>query len=543
MSTRYANSITRQYRFALPSVRSSVLTIAVALFLALCLLPLAYMLAISVIGAEGSLSIINYRRLLSEPRQRNLLLTSTMLGAGTSLLASLVGAPLGLLLARADIPAKRTCRLLLVIPLVVPPYILALAWIYLGGSAGIVAQIAGRDMLSQWTYSLAGAVVVLGLSYYPLVMLATEAAARRVDGRLEEAALLVAPARRVVWRITLPLIAPSVAVAALVVFVLAISEFSVPALLRVRVYTTEVFTAFAAFYDFGAAASLAIPLLLVTLLAGILIKTIIGERLIVTRRGLHTGVRLLLGPWRVPVLIAIALVLILSVALPMAALIIEAGGAKHVASTIGDSTQAIASSLVLAFFAATLAVALATLVGYWTARTRGRWRGLADLSFIILFAVPGTVIGVGLIGLWNRPGWPEAIYTSSLIIVIAYLARFVPVAAMIVAASVRQVPVSFEEAAEIGGASWPRILTRIVLPQILIGIGTAWVVVFIFAFGEIGATVLVAPPGESTLPIRIYTIVANTPSSTVAALALMQAGIILAPLALLGAFAYRKGGG
>ena len=75
-------------------------------------------------------------------------------------------------------------------------------------------------------------------------MLATEAAARRVDGRLEEAALLVAPRRRVLWRITFPLVAPVVAAAALVVFVLAISEFGVPGLLRVNVFTTEVFTAF-----------------------------------------------------------------------------------------------------------------------------------------------------------------------------------------------------------------------------------------------------------------------------------------------------------
>ncbi|HSE99037.1 MAG TPA: hypothetical protein VLD57_12285, partial [Blastocatellia bacterium] len=74
------------------------------------------------------------------------------------------------------------------------------------------------------------------------------------------------------------------------------------------------------------------------------------------------------------------------------------------------------------------------------------------------------------------------------------------------------------------------------------GIIAAWVVSFIFAFGELGATILVAPPGESTLPIRIYTIIANTPSGEVAALALLQAGIILLPLALVGVFARNRGG-
>ena len=89
---------------------------------------------------------------------------------------------------------------------------------------------------------------------------------------------------------------------------------------------------------------------------------------------------------------------------------------------------------------------------------------------------------------------------SPLIIVVAYLARFVPVAALILAAAVRQTPTSLEEAAEVAGASWPRAFARIVFPQITVAAAAAFVVSFIFAFGELGATVLVAPPGESTLP-------------------------------------------
>jgi ABC-type Fe3+ transport system permease subunit len=117
-------------------------------------------------------------------------------------------------------------------------------------------------------------------------------------------------------------------------------------------------------------------------------------------------------------------------------------------------------------------------------------------------------------------------------LVLVYLARFIPVAALVVAASVRQIPLSHEESAAVGGAGWLRTIRTVVMPQIARGLGAAWVVVFVFAFGELGASILVSPPGESTLPIRIYTLIANTPPSMVAALALVQLTVIFVPLAV-----------
>ena len=156
-----------------------------------------------------------------------------------------IGIPLGILLGRVALPAKGLIRIALAAPAFIPPYVMALAWVYLGNGLPFVS----RDVASGWTYSLPAAVLVLALVFYPLPMLATEVAIRRVDGRFEEAGLMVARPRRVLFRITLPLSAPVTIAAALLIFVLAISEFGVPGLLRVRVYTTEVFTAFAALYD------------------------------------------------------------------------------------------------------------------------------------------------------------------------------------------------------------------------------------------------------------------------------------------------------
>ena len=373
-------------------------------------------------------------------------------------------------------------------------------------------------------------------------MLATEAAARRVDARLEESALLAASPRRVFWRITLPLIGPTVAAAGLIVFVLALSEFGVPALLRVRVFTTEAFTAFAAFYDFGAGVALCAPLLVVALIVSVVIKFIIGERLLVTTRSLRLGLPLIFNrPLRAAILIGIAVVICASSLLPIAALLFETTGINRIASAVSTSGNAIANSLWLAFAGATLIVALAVVLGYGRARTQSRVRMFFDPTLILLFAVPSTVVGIGIIGLWNRDGVMGQVYSSQWIIVVTYIARFAPVAALILAAGIRQISTSSEHAAEVAGASWTRTFGQHSSAAIAHCLVATWVVSFIFCFGELGATILVAPPGESTLPVRVYTLIANTPSSEVASLALMQVGITLVPLLLLTVFLPKKG--
>jgi iron(III) transport system permease protein len=517
----------------LPSSRALALGVAVALFVLLCALPAIYMFGLSFTGADGHLSLENYRRLFSEARQRELLRTSALLGTGASMLATLIGAPLGLLLARTDLRGKAWWRLALVIPLIVPPYALALAWTWLAGS---IESLAGH------AYSLIGAIVVLGVSYYPLAMLATEAAAHRVEAGLEEAALLVATPRRVFSTITLPLIAPTVAAAALVIFALAISEFGVPGLLRVNVYTTEVFTAFAALYDFGAATALSVPLLIATFITALAARIVIGERMLTTRRSSRIGLMLALDRWQALVGASLLLIIAFCVTLPIGVIAREAGGLRLIVSSLNDSRDAIGNSFALSGAGATFIVALAALVGYMRGRMQARRRYLLDIALIMLFAIPSTVVGVGLIGLWNHADWRGEIYASRLIIVIAYMARFTPVAALLLAAGVRQIPASFEEAAAVAGARWPRTFCRIVLPQMITGLGAAWVIAFIFAIGEIGATALVAPPGESTLPVRVYTLIANTPTSKLAALTLAQVIIVFLPLALFAFFVRQREG-
>src|SRR4030095_8365992 len=237
--------------------RGLVFAAAMAMLAAICVAPLVVLLAAPAwVGRWDA-----YRSAILDARHIGLLVNSLRIASGVADVATAIGAVLGVLIARAPIRARNAVRLGLAVPALIPTYALALSWIFATGAEGLVTRLLGLGAVAPLTYSPIGAIIVLAIALYPVPMLATEAAVRRIESRLEEAALLVAPVPRVLTRITLPLLSPSVASSGLLTFVLALSDYAVPNLLRQRVFTTEVFTAFAALYDVSRATALALPLL------------------------------------------------------------------------------------------------------------------------------------------------------------------------------------------------------------------------------------------------------------------------------------------
>lgn len=438
-----------------------------------------------------------------------------VLGLGAAAFALSVGAPLGVALARCRPRRVTLCRFVLVVPLVLPSYVLALAWIVLFGT-------------HSWVYSLPAAIAVLGFSLYPIVMLAAEAAVRGVPSRLEEAGWLVAAPLRVALKITLPLIAPALSASLLIVFVLAISDFAVPGLLRVRVYTTEVFTAFAALYDFRLATVMALPLAVVAAVAS-LVALEFARRPLVARADRSHGGTLWNESAQRMVAAAMTVAGITAMALPMGAIGHQARAGR---STFADavSVDAVRNSFVWSAEGASLVVLIGALLGYWRAKASPRFGYLAEGLWVTVFAMPATIVGIGIIGLWNRPGILGDLYRTDAIVVLAYLSRFLPIGALLCAAFLRRVTTGVEEAAVVSGASWRRTFTRIVVPLSLKGLAAVWLVMFILMFGDVALAILVAPPGESNLAVRAYTLIANAPPGDVARLALVQIVISILPL-------------
>lgn len=442
------------------------------------------------------------------------------LGAGVMLFALAVGAPAGIILARCTPRRAWLVRLIFAVPLVLPSYVLGLAWVVLFGAYP-----------SAWVYSTPAAAIVLGFSLYPIVMLAMEAALRGISARFEEAGHLSASPIGVFVKITLPLIAAALSASLLIVFVLAISDFAVPGLLRVRVYTTEVFTAFAALYDFRLATIMALPLAAVAALASIAAVRFVQQPLTArTDRG-QSGRR-----WKdsaqKTALACMAIVGTAMVGVPIVAVALEAHGGR-VAYVDGVSIDSLRNSVVWSATGASLVVLIGAVLGYWRRTAAPRSARLVEGLWVTLFAVPATVIGIGIIALWNRPGPLGAISQTGAIVVIAYVSRFLPVGALLCGAFLRRVPAGVVEAASVSGASWIRTFVRIVAPMSRGGLAAVWLVMFILMFGDVALSILVSPPGESNLAVRAYTLIANSTPGDVARLAVIQIALTMLPLIAL----------
>jgi iron(III) transport system permease protein len=515
---------------------------AAALALAVIGLLPVLMIVVRTFYVAGEFSLTAYQALLASSKQLTLLMgRSVLLSLSVTFLAMIVGTPLGVLLGKTDLPLRGAFTMLLTLPLLVPPYVIAVAWFAVLGSTGWIGHFLAPTTSSAF-FGVYGCIGALSTAFMPVVMLLTIVYLGTVNPRLEQAGLLMSRWPSVLWRVTLPLIAPAILFAAVLVFLLTLGEVGVPTFLRYPVYPVEILTQFAAFYDFSAATVAAIPMLIVTamilLLEIRLLHTSVLELSAATFGGRHAPIEL--GRWRFP-LFGFALVwTLVTVALPIAALIVQSGSLTAFADAFSRASDSILRSVVFAAIGATLLTLLGFFCGYLIHnRTLPLWRSVDALA-LFLFTLPGTVIGIGLISLWNRP-ITNAIYATPAIIILGYLAQYAVLPTRMTAAILQRVPPSLEQAAQLCGASWFMTLRHIVAPLAKRGLIGAWIIAYIFCLRDLGITLVVYPPGFDTLPVRILTLMANGAPSLISALCVILIAVTLLPL-FVGALWQKRAG-
>jgi len=321
----------------------------------------------------------------------------------------------------------------------------------------------------------------------------------------------------------------------MLVFLLTMGEFGVPAFLRYEVFPVESFTQFSAFYNFGNATAAAIPLAIITFLVLLIERAFLRDKTYQLRPAPdgEPALEIHLGPSRKVFLGIVSVLCLVVVAVPLLVLVFQSllspGAYAEALTRAGDS---LLRSLTYAAIGASLLTVLGFLAGYLIhTRALPFWRSVDSLT-LFLFALPGTVIGIGLISLWNRP-WTNFIYATPAIILVGYLGRYTALTSRITVSALAQVPPSMEEAAQIAGARWLRRLSLIVAPLAKRGLVAAWLVGYIFSLRDMGITMLVYPAGHDTLPVRIFTLMANGSAALIAALSVILVVATLLPLGLL----------
>jgi iron(III) transport system permease protein len=451
-----------------------------------------------------------------------------------AIVALLLGVPYALLVARTDVPGRGLLGVLHVAPLVMPPLLVAFAWTFLPGFEPPPKTVA--DTPSAWG-GLAAALragFLLGLCYFPLVVLFARRALVRVPASLEEAARLAGGPRLALRRVTLPLAAPGILAGALFVFLFALNDFSLvdylnfvrPTSDRISVYPFESFTAWSKSQGESVATALGIPLALVGVGLLYAIKRLVGGGSRATTTGeFREPTPWRLGAWRWPAAGAAALLVLVAAGLPIAGLLMKAGGLdtyravwqRHVGPA--TSSQEVLWTLWFAAGASVLAIPLGFVLGHHAARTgKLRWMALA----ILPLAVPPIFLGAGYLRLLNDPAFSflgrnpfldqDGPRLGSMLLLVA---KYVPFAIVAAWAAFLEIDPRLEEAAASAGVRPLDRALAILVPLVRPALAVGFVLVFVLCLREIDTIVLLS---SDTVMRRIYTMVHYQRDAEVAAL-------------------------
>nr|WP_258178662.1 iron ABC transporter permease [Burkholderia multivorans] len=485
------------------------------------------------------------------------LANTLLLLAGVGTIVSIVGTGCAWLVTAYDFPGRRTLTWALLLPLAVPTYIVAFAYLDLlhpiGPVQSAVRWLLGFDSPRQFRLpdlrSLPGAVFVLGFVLYPYVYLSTRAMFVTQSASLLEAARTLGAGRvATFWRVVMPLARPAIAVGVSLALLETLNDIGASEFLGVQTLTVSVYTTWITRSDLAGAAQIALAML------AVVVAMIALERYGRRRQRYAHGRRMrplaprrLTGAAGCTAAVLGWLPVLLGFGAPAAYLAVETAKRLHqVGGVSAQLLDGLANTLTIAA-AATVATLACGLIVAWAARAqRDSMRaGVARLGARIAslgYAVPGTVLAIGLLtpfgavdrlfgtmlgrdGLW--------LIGSAAALVIAYTVRFLAIAAGNVEAGLARIPPSLEQAARSLGETAAGALRRVHLPLLRPALTTSALLVFVDAMKELPATLLLRPLNFDTLATWLYAEAARGTyeEGAVAALAIVLAGLV--PVILL----------
>jgi iron(III) transport system permease protein len=451
---------------------------------AFALIPLGF-----VVVYAASLGSEEVWRLLVRPRMGELLYNTVRLVIGGCLLSLVLGVACAWVVERTDVRGRNIWHVLAAAPLAIPAFVNSYGW------SSLASGVEGYH----------GALLVVTLSYFPLVYLPTAAALRGLDPALEEVArsLGFGPGHAFV-RVVLPQLRPAMFGGALLVGLHLLSEFGALQMLRFPTFTTAIYDQYNSSFNSAGANVIAAVLVLcclILLMADLRLRS--HRRLARVGSGARRrAVPVRLGRLRLPVLGLLVALTGASLGVPLYSLVHWMVVGSSTAFPIADIASAAGTSISLGLATAVITVALAVPVAWLSVRYRTRTSTTVERSTYVANALPGIVVALALVTVSIK--YVPGIYQTYVLLLAAYAIMFLPRALVSVRAAAEQSPPVFEDVAHGLGLGTLATTRRVTLPLIAPGIGAGCALVFLAVTTELTATLLLSPIGTSTLATQFW---------------------------------------
>ncbi len=533
-------------------------------FLLLAILVVFYVLIVFVIfpifqvfktslSYEGALSLKNYTDVLSHSYYIRPLINSMVLGVIVGTVGTIIGFMFAYAITRTPMKGKGLFRMIATFPMVSPPFVVALACILLFGRSGFFAGAIGN------IYGLTGLVIVEVIAYSPTAFLALVGVLHAIDPALEEAAMDCGASRLKIFRtIILPLATPGLVSAWLLVFIQSLADFGNPMILSgdFAVLSVQAYLQITGMFDLARGSTLAILLLIPTVVAFYLQKYLLSKKSYVTVTGKPTSATIKNLEWYIKAPVYAVCLFFAAVVLLFYGMVVWGSFQKlwgvDSSLTLRNYVQMwkmgkgyIIDSLIISAIVTPITGVLSMFIAYLTTRKQFLGRNFIEFSSMLTFAVPGTVVGIGYILAFNTSSilMPFTLTGTGFIIMILLVFRNLPVGIRNGVAAIQQIDPSIEEASIDLGADSSLTFRKITLPMITPAFFAGLANCFVRSMTAISAIIFVVSGKWNLITVAVLGFVDNSQYAQAAAMSLLLIAIVLVALGLIKLFTDRMGRG
>ena len=507
-----------------------VILIVVAFLVIFEVIPLSYLLIRSLFP-KGSFSLESFKRVYTYDLNWTALINTIVISGLTTLFGVILAFPLAFLVGRTDMYGKKFFRTLFVTTYMVPPYVGAMAWLrLLNPNAGVLnkflMQIFNLPKAPFNIYTVGGIVWVLTCFYYPYAFITISRAMEKMDPSLEEASKISgASPIKTLMTITIPMMTPSIIAAGLLVFVASASAFGIPSIIGAPGQIYTVTTRIIDFVHIGSEEGLNDAMVLAVFLMAIanivlyVTTFVIGKRQYITMSGKSTRPNIVeLGKWRMPITVIISIFSFFVVILPfvtvaLTSFTVNMGkpiGLSNMsmsawnkvfsrASILSSTKNSIIAGLAAAFFG----IVISCIMAYLLQRTNVKGKRIPDFLITLGSGTPSVTIALALI-ISMSGKFKINIYNTLTIMIIAYMIKYMLMGMRTVVSAMSQVHPSLEEAAQISGANWLRMLKDVTVPLIGASIVAGFFLIFMPSFYELTMSTLLYSSNTKTIGYELY---------------------------------------